>query len=101
MTHDPLPDSAAMWTPIRGWRRFPPRRLRLAWHVLRGKPLAYRIHADDFNLITSSGRWATQTVKHLHIHYVPRRKDDGLTLPWTGQAQLAETPPKKWTFFDV
>lgn len=39
----------------------------------------------DFNLITSSGPAATQTIAHLHIHYVPRREDDGLTLPWTGQ----------------
>lgn len=39
----------------------------------------------DFNLITSSGPDATQTVPHVHIHYVPRRADDGLALPWTGQ----------------
>lgn len=36
-----------------------------------------------FNLITSGGREATQTVFHLHIHYVPRKKGDGLQLPWT------------------
>lgn len=34
------------------------------------------------NLITSVGREATQSVFHLHIHIVPRRKDDGLALPW-------------------
>jgi diadenosine tetraphosphate (Ap4A) HIT family hydrolase len=39
----------------------------------------------DYNLITSSGSAATQTVPHMHIHYVPRRADDGLHLPWTGQ----------------
>lgn len=39
----------------------------------------------DFNLITSRGSTATQTVFHLHIHFVPRRENDGLTLPWTGQ----------------
>ena len=39
----------------------------------------------DANLITSIGPDATQTVRHLHIHYVPRRPDDGLHLPWTGQ----------------
>jgi histidine triad (HIT) family protein len=42
--------------------------------------------ADSYNLITSSGAPATQTVKHLHIHLVPRREGDGLHLPWTGQA---------------
>jgi len=39
----------------------------------------------SFNLITSAGAEATQTVFHLHVHLVPRRKGDGLTLPWTGQ----------------
>lgn len=38
----------------------------------------------DFNLITSAGAAATQTVAHLHVHYVPRRTGDGLGLPWTG-----------------
>ena len=40
---------------------------------------------QHFNLITSTGTLATQTVMHLHVHYVPRRLDDGLPLPWTGQ----------------
>lgn len=38
-----------------------------------------------FNLISSAGEAATQTVRHLHVHYVPRRSDDGLLLPWSGQ----------------
>ena len=40
---------------------------------------------QPFNLITSAGPEATQTIKHLHIHYVPRAAGDGLHLPWTGQ----------------
>ncbi|MDZ4232543.1 MAG: HIT family protein, partial [Dietzia sp.] len=44
-----------------------------------------KTQGEDFNLITSSGTAATQTVPHIHIHYVPRRPDDGLPLPWTGQ----------------
>lgn len=40
---------------------------------------------ESFNLITSAGYEATQTVRHLHVHYVPRREGDGLHLPWTGQ----------------
>lgn len=40
---------------------------------------------EDFNIITSAGANATQTVFHTHIHYVPRRKDDGLLLPWSNQ----------------
>lgn len=36
-----------------------------------------------FNLITSAGEPATQTVFHLHVHYVPRYNNDGLKLPWS------------------
>ena len=36
-----------------------------------------------FNLITSAGSEATQTVFHLHVHYIPRSPGDGLHLPWT------------------
>lgn len=43
----------------------------------------------DFNLITSKGPAATQSVFHLHVHLVPRREDDGLHLPWTGQKKAA------------
>ncbi|MEU4772947.1 HIT family protein [Micromonospora sp. NPDC023644] len=35
-----------------------------------------------FNIITSAGREATQSVFHLHLHIVPRRENDGLALPW-------------------
>ena len=40
---------------------------------------------ESFNLITSAGSSATQTVFHLHVHYIPRRYYDGLHLPWTDQ----------------
>lgn len=40
----------------------------------------------QFNFISSAGEDATQTVFHLHVHVVPRRRDDGLVLPWTGQS---------------
>lgn len=39
----------------------------------------------QYNLITSVGPYAMQTVFHLHIHIVPRTEHDGLNLPWTGQ----------------
>jgi histidine triad (HIT) family protein len=35
------------------------------------------------NIITSVGVEASQTVMHLHLHVVPRAKDDRLRLPWT------------------
>lgn len=37
---------------------------------------------DSFNLITSAGRAATQSIGHLHIHVVPRAADDQLMTPW-------------------
>lgn len=43
--------------------------------------LTYR----EFNIITSAGPNATQTVMHTHVHIVPRRENDGLPLPWTPQ----------------
>ena len=66
------------------------------WHATHPDILAIRVcmsaatryaaeRDEDFNLITSSGASATQTVAHVHIHYVPRRTGDGLALPWTGQ----------------
>jgi histidine triad (HIT) family protein len=36
----------------------------------------------SYNLITSKGRAATQSVFHLHLHLVPRAENDGLALPW-------------------
>lgn len=47
--------------------------------------LQTRYSGQDANLITSIGEAATQTVRHLHIHIVPRVAGDGLHLPWTGQ----------------
>ena len=41
----------------------------------------------DYNLIVNAGSAASQTVPHVHVHYVPRREGDGLTLPWTGQVK--------------
>lgn len=41
----------------------------------------------DYNLITSKGENATQTVNHLHIHLVPRKRGDGLLLPWSKQTK--------------
>lgn len=43
---------------------------------------AAELARPPFNIITSAGREATQSVWHLHLHIVPRREDDGLALPW-------------------
>jgi histidine triad (HIT) family protein len=41
-----------------------------------------RLGADGVNLLNSAGRAAWQTVFHLHIHMIPRYRDDPLRLPW-------------------
>ena len=41
---------------------------------------------EQYNIITSKGSDATQTIQHLHFHIVPRTKVDGLQLPWSSQA---------------
>ncbi len=72
-----------------------------AWHVehpsgeaIRAAMFRAELYGDnrgeDFNLITSSGSAATQTIPHIHVHYVPRRAGDGLHLPWTNQKKGAE-----------
>lgn len=50
-------------------------------------------HGGPANIITSIGAAATQTVHHLHLHLVPRRPDDGLHLPWTGQVSQRSPEP--------
>lgn len=37
-------------------------------------------HTD--NMISNRGRPATQSVFHLHLHYIPRATNDGVALPW-------------------
>ena len=44
---------------------------------------------QDCNIITSVGPAAGQTVKHLHVHVVPRTAGGGLALPWDGCGPLA------------
>lgn len=59
----------------------------------RAAELAAAEGPDALNLITSVGTEATQTVRHLHWHLVPREAHDGLPLPWTPQqaARMALT----------
>jgi histidine triad (HIT) family protein len=45
-----------------------------------------RLGADGVNLLNSSGAAAWQTVFHLHIHMIPRYRDDPLRLPWVPSA---------------
>jgi histidine triad (HIT) family protein len=53
------------------------------------------------NIIQSNGTEATQTVFHVHFHIVPRRKGDGLNLPWanpgTGFEGWSDIVDDGWT----
>ena len=40
---------------------------------------------DGVNLFTCSGRAAPQSVFHFHVHVIPRRTDDGLSVCPTGE----------------
>ena len=58
--------------------------VQLAETMYVGAAYAYK-NKINFNLITSCGAAATQTIPHIHLHYVPRYSGDGLVLPWTNQ----------------
>ena len=42
-----------------------------------------RLGAAGINLLSSSGEAAWQTVRHFHMHVIPRYPGDPLVLPWT------------------
>jgi histidine triad (HIT) family protein len=42
-------------------------------------------HGGAYNLIVNAGTSASQTIPHMHVHFVPRERNDGLMLPWTDQ----------------
>ena len=65
-------------------------------HALEDEDVTGRVFAEaawyvgaheQVNLITSVGEAATQTVRHLHVHIVPRAVGDGLLLPWSSPAE--------------
>ena len=41
------------------------------------------VEPDGLNLVQSNGPGAAQSVDHFHIHVLPRRHDDGLSINWT------------------
>lgn len=55
--------------------------------VAQRAALCARDVPGDYNLITSQGPAATQTIRHLHFHLIPRHEGDGLHLPWTNQPE--------------
>lgn len=53
---------------------------------------------DGINLLQANGPGAGQSVFHFHIHVLPRRHDDGLSINWTpkpgDRAHIAEIAEK-------
>lgn len=64
----------------------------LTGRTMRAAARFARDHYESFNIITSAGEGATQSVYHLHLHIVPRRVGDGLKLPWTDQLAEVQAP---------
>jgi diadenosine tetraphosphate (Ap4A) HIT family hydrolase len=56
--------------------------------VLVGRAIQDALSPDGMNLITSSGSEAEQTVYHLHLHVVPRYRDDGFGEIWPPKREL-------------
>jgi len=41
-----------------------------------------KLKCDGLNIIQNNGETAGQTVKHFHIHVIPRYEDDGQQIGW-------------------
>lgn len=41
------------------------------------------LQCDGMNILQNNGEVAGQSVFHLHVHLIPRYKDDKLTIKWT------------------
>lgn len=59
-----------------------------------GRQMKENLYADGFNLVQNNGEAAGQTVKHFHLHLIPRYKGDGQNILWnpgeTSQEELEE-----------
>ncbi|MCR4936941.1 MAG: HIT family protein [Lachnospiraceae bacterium] len=44
--------------------------------------LMEKLHADGLNLVQNNKETAGQTVKHFHLHIIPRYKDDMQNILW-------------------
>lgn len=54
--------------------------MRVARRV--GEQIVERMHADGMNLVQNNGETAGQTVRHFHIHLIPRYQNDGQHILW-------------------
>ena len=47
-----------------------------------GRQMVENLKADGLNLIQNNGEAAGQTVRHFHLHLIPRYKEDGQHILW-------------------
>lgn len=47
-----------------------------------GEQIVTRMGADGMNLVQNNGEAAGQTVRHFHLHLIPRYHDDGQHILW-------------------
>lgn len=47
-----------------------------------GKQMVENLEADGLNLVQNNGEAAGQTVRHFHLHLIPRYQDDGQQILW-------------------
>lgn len=53
------------------------------------------VRPEGLNVIQSNGEAATQTVPHLHVHLVPRWKDDGMGRIWPEKTKFSEASKER------
>lgn len=74
------------------WDLEPPLSGDLMSAVIRvGRAVESALNPDGMNLISSAGRTAEQTVFHLHLHVVPRWKQDGFGHIWPEESAFEDT----------
>ena len=59
-----------------------------------GRAIRTAVSPAGLNLISSSGEAAEQSVFHLHLHIVPRYKDDEIDAIWPPKAPMDEAIKK-------
>ena len=55
-----------------------------------GQHMVETLKADGLNVVQNNGEAAGQTVKHYHLHLIPRYENDGQNLLWNPTSPSAE-----------
>ncbi len=53
------------------------------------KAIVAATNAEGYNVLNNNGRCAGQLIGHVHFHIIPRRRGDGIFIPWPSK----EYPP--------